>query len=201
MFWLIDAGHGGLDSSGKYTTDPKMGKQFTFPDGFTFYEGVNNRAISRFLEKKLDALGIQYNVVYDKVLDLSLDLRIQKINRIASTRKDCILLSIHSNAGGGQGFEVFTSVGQTKSDEYAEVFAKLIIKDYPEWPFRSDLTDGDLDKEANFALLKRTNCPAVLFEFLFFDVRKQANLLIDPVFQQKLANTMLKGIVQIEKEK
>jgi N-acetylmuramoyl-L-alanine amidase len=198
MLWLIDAGHGGIDSSGKYTTDPKIGKQFTFADGFTIYEGVTNRAISRFLEKKLESMGIEYTTIHDRVLDLSLPLRVEKINRIAASRKDCVLLSIHSNAGGGRGFEIFTSRGKTKSDDYAEIFANLIIEDFPEWPFRTDLSDGDLDKEADFVVLKQSRCPAVLFEFLFFDKRDQANLLIDPVFQQKLVNTLVKGILKIE---
>jgi N-acetylmuramoyl-L-alanine amidase len=201
MLWLIDAGHGGLDSSGKYTTDPKIGKQFTFPDGFTIYEGLTNRAIAKFLRKKLTALDIEHNFIYDEVLDLSLELRVRKANEFAKMRKDVCVLSIHSNAGGGKGFEVFTSPGQTKSDEYAQVFCNLLKKDFPEWPFRSDITDGDLDKEEAFYILRKTSCPAILFEFLFFDVRKQANLLIDASFQQKIVDTIVTGIQQIEKGK
>lgn len=39
--------------------------------------------------------------------------------------------------------------------------------------------DGDLDKEANFWIIRRTKMPAILIEHLFFDNLQDAKLLID----------------------
>jgi len=82
---------------------------------------------------------------------------------------DFLYVSIHSNAGGGSGFEVWTSPGQTLSDRYAEIWGQELKKSFPEFPFRVDKTDGDLDKESKFWVLVHTAMPAVLGELLFFD--------------------------------
>jgi N-acetylmuramoyl-L-alanine amidase len=49
--------------------------------------------------------------------------RVRRADKIwKNTNKKCFLVSIHSNAGGGTGWEVWTSVGETKSDEIASIF-------------------------------------------------------------------------------
>ena len=55
----LDAGHGGLDASGKYVTAPN--KQFkhssgTFHNGTWFYEGVWNRTITNRVAAKLERI-------------------------------------------------------------------------------------------------------------------------------------------------
>jgi N-acetylmuramoyl-L-alanine amidase len=194
---LIDAGHGSIDSNGKYTTDPKKGKLFKYPD-FTIYEGVTNRAIARLLMLKLQMAGYPYSQIHEEVADVSLTERAKKANVIYAREGNCLYLSIHSNAGGGKGFEVFTSQGQTKSDWYADFFIDQFKKDFPEYPMRSDNSDGDLDKEENFTVLSATNCPAILVELLFFDERKQAEYLMSQAGQEKLADSMFKAIQKIQ---
>jgi N-acetylmuramoyl-L-alanine amidase len=195
--WILDAGHGGFD--GVYKTAPA--KMFTFPDGTVIYEGVVNRGIADKLIKMLDANLIQYSVVHDKIEDTPLPVRVRRANEIYMKDKSAVLLSIHSNAGGGKGNEVFTSIGETKSDPIAEYFCKAYIKHFPEWVFRSDKSDGDLDKEADFFVLRNTLCPAVLVESFFFDERKQAELLLSEAGQIKIAYCLLDAIKQIENEK
>ena len=80
-----------------------------------------------------------------------------------------LFLSIHANAGGGRGFEAFTSRGQSNSDAWATKFLNDYHEDFPNRPYRKDLQDGDPDKEASFTVLVATSMPAVLFEIGFID--------------------------------
>lgn len=78
----------------------------------------------------------------------------------------------------------FTSRGQTQADVLATYLyeaAKTALKDYidnfsspskNQRPIRTDYTDGDPDIEAGFAILVKTDCPAVLTENLFQDNRE-----------------------------
>jgi N-acetylmuramoyl-L-alanine amidase len=200
-YWLLDAGHGGF-KNGVYTTAPA--KMFCFEDGFTIYEGEINRAISNKLQKMLHNECIDFALVYDEVEDTSLRQRISIANRVHAKHPNAVLLSIHSNAGGGKGFEVFTSIGETKADPIAEIFCKSYIKYLPHFNFRPDPSDGDHDKEARFAMVdpdKGITCPALLVENLFFDNRQEAEYLKSDVGQHEIALCLFESIKEVEKIK
>jgi N-acetylmuramoyl-L-alanine amidase len=200
--WVIDAGHGGVDAKGNYTTDPKKNKKFTFPDGHTVYEGVINRAIASLVEARLQAQRIQFLRSYDRIHDWSLTSRVNLINSIVESNRgktQVILLSIHSNAGKGKGFEIFTSPGHTKSDPIAQVFCDVYKRRFPDFPFRSDTVDGDLDKEADYTILTDTRCPALLVENLFFDNRAEADYLESSKGQSDIAGAIVEAIAILER--
>lgn len=196
--WIIDAGHSGVDANGHYLTAPA--KMHKFPD-FTIYEGVINRAIASLLRKGLTAVEIDYAVVYDEIEDTSLQQRVATADAIYAKDKRAVYLSIHSNAGGGSGFEVFTSPGQTKSDKIANIFSQTYQKYFPDFPFRADKSDGDADKEADFYVLRKTDCPSVLVENLFFDNIKEAKYLLSKQGQERIYNAIIDAIVTCEKLK
>ena len=113
------------------------------------------------------------------------DLRLSERAQIAieyaksNPDKSCIFISIHSNAAGSdgkwknaRGWCVFTSPGKTKSDTLATYLyneAKAILPPDNKYYVRSDWSDKDPDYEANFYVLTKTKCPAVLTENLFYD--------------------------------
>jgi len=107
-------------------------------------------------------------------------------------------ISLHSNAGKGTGFEVYTSVGETRSDKYAQILCKELKKRFPEIVFRQDTVDGDFDKEAHFYILKNTKCPWILPECLFFDNYEDYKKLIDPEFQDQYADTLVNFMLKSE---
>lgn len=196
FLWAIDCGHGGL-RNGYYTTCPN--KMHTFPDGLEIYEGVINRAIGKKVWLKLVELAIDFSLVYDEVEDDDLETRVYRADNIFKKDKRAVFLSIHSNAGGGSGFEIFTSPGQTKSDKVANIFCETYQKHFPDYTFRKDLADGDADKEANFYVLRKTDCPALLVENLFFDNRREAEYLLSEPGQQKIADCLVQCIKNVEK--
>ena len=59
---------------------------------------------------------------------------------------------------------------------------------------RTDYTDADPDQEADFYLLRNTNCPAVLTENLFMDNPADCALLLTEEGQQSLVDLHVDGI-------
>jgi N-acetylmuramoyl-L-alanine amidase len=196
--YLIDAGHGGLRPDGSYTTAPaKMHKH----PHFTIFEGEINRKIAALVIDGLIAAKIDYAKVYDAVEDTPLELRVSLADAIYAKDKRAIYLSIHSNAGGGSGFEIFTSPGQTKSDKIANIFCEIYQKHFPNFQFRSDKSDHDDDKESSFFVLRKTDCPSVLVENLFFDNLKEAEFLISESGQEAIADCIIAAIKKCEELK
>lgn len=194
--WILDAGHGGIDSKGRYTTAPN--KMSSFVDGLTIYEGKVNREICSKVIRMLTDKDIAFELVYDPVSDTSLAERVRTADMIYVTYPNSIYLSVHSNAGGGSGFEIFTSPGQTKSDKIANVFCQTYQKHFPNFKFRADKSDGDADKEADFYVLRKTDCPAILVENLFFDNRQEAEFLLSDEGQEAIAKCIVDAILTCE---
>lgn len=201
--WLLDFGHGGITKDGKYLTP---GKQYHFTqEPISIYEGDINRKIGHKLIKLLKANNIDYKLITPGITDFPLSTRVRIANDIYSKDKRAIYVSLHSNAvspttkGEGttaEGYEIWTSVGQTKSDIIANAFYQ-IYKSFAT-KARIDTHDGDLDKEANFYVLKHTDCPAILIENLFYDNLKEAKFLLSNEGQDYIARLLLDCIIFTE---
>lgn len=211
---IIDAGHGGL-KDGKYTTPASVGKRYTFSDGTQIYEGDINRKIGKLLIEMLDEAGIPYhNLTVDTLEDVSLKERVEKANALCAQYPNCYFLSIHSNSAStalegegsqARGFEVWTSVGQTKSDELASIAAKWYKHDFPEFKFRQDMSDDDEDMEKKderetFYVLRKTKCPAFLVENLFYDNRLEAQFLLSTEGQRRIARCLFNTVKEIHQK-
>ena len=190
---LLDNGHGGLDK-GVYVTAPS--KMHTFKeDGFTVYEGHFNREVVKKIAFQLNTLGIPNFLIAQGPADKPLKERVALANEVAAKwNGKAIYISVHGNGGKGTGFEVYTSKGQTKSDEIAEFYLDAMREEFPNKAERRNDSDGDGDKEANFYVLKNTTCPAVLTESFFMDRREDAELMMSYDGMRKIANAHLKMI-------
>ena len=196
---VLDFGHGGIDDSGTYTTAPN--KMHTFDDGTIAYEGVLNRQIGYQIYRCLiDHADINTicTVMHDDPTDLPLANRVAIANQYDP--KQTIFASIHCNASpkhNASGFEIFTTVGDTKSDALASHIGIALSPfiDMHNIKLRVDTSDGDLDKESNFYVLRNTRCPAVLIECGFFDNKYDYSLLSDPTFQGEMGSWIYTGIL------
>lgn len=197
---ILDFGHGGIDENGDYSTAPS--KMFQFPNGEIAYEGVINRQIGGLLEIYLKAhtdLQVVTTVKASDPRDLSLSYRVSVANSYKAS--DTIFVSIHSNActnHNASGFSIYTTPGKTKSDDLATSIGEEVKKYYEKLKLklRFDFySDGDLDTEADFYVLRKTNCPAVLLECLFFDNWDDFVLLKNPEFQKEFAWHVYLGII------
>jgi N-acetylmuramoyl-L-alanine amidase len=164
MLVILDNGHGGLINA-EYQTPGKRSPKWN--DGSQLYEGEFNRAIVNGLIEELTRLKIPYVNIAPEYNDITLETRVKRANKYPA--QNTFYLSIHSNAGGGTGTEVYSSPGQSKSDRIATIFGEEFQKEFPTEKLRTDFSDGDLDKEQHFYVLTKTNMPAVLTENFFMD--------------------------------
>tara|TARA_R110000824_G_scaffold171412_5_gene348979 strand:- start:15 stop:629 length:615 start_codon:yes stop_codon:yes gene_type:complete len=204
MIWLLDAGHGGINpSTGEYVTPGKRSPvwQKGLLNMSQYYEGVGNRQIVDKIAAALDILKIPYFKIVNGWEDMSLRERVIKANKYQKTFGDCVYVSIHSNGftkESANGYSIYTSKGETKSDNIAEVFIKNMIAHFPDRKLRTDRRDGDLDKEANFYVLKNTSCPAILIENFFMTNFVECQLLLNEEFQTKIALCHSESIASFE---
>ncbi len=196
MLVLLDNGHSGL-INGEYQT---LGKRSPiWNNGSQLFEGEFNRAIVARIIESLTSLGVSYINITPEMRDIRLITRIKRANDFYTS--NCFYLSIHSNAGGGKGFEVFTSRGNSQSDKIATLFGKEFKKTFPNKRLRTDYSDGDLDKEAGFSILKRTRMPAILTENFFMDNEDECkNILMTKQGRDAIADFHVNAIVRTQNE-
>ena len=189
-FIIIDRGHG-IDTPGKRS--PK------WEDGTQLFEWEFNNDVATRIAHKLAAAGVRSRLLVTETKDISLSERCSRVNNICSMhgRENCILISIHANAGGGTGFEVFTSPGNTPADDYATMIIESIKETFPNEKIRSDHSDGDADKEARFYILQKSQCPAILTENLFMDNEADCRKLMDNDFREKIADAHVTAIMKM----
>ena len=106
-------------------------------------------------------------------------------------------ISIHCNSAdnpSANGFEVWTSPGQTGGDELATCIFNQIAGEFPDMTGRADYSDGDPDKESKFYVLTQTDAPACLVEMAFISNPLEAQWLADPAWQDRMARAVARGI-------
>ena len=194
---ILDNGHGS-DTPGKRSP--------IWEDGRYILEWKYCRAIVCGIECGLKELDIPCQILVPEENDIPLRMRVQRANRIASQNgiSQTLLVSVHLNAAPeintASGWEIHTSPGETKSDEYARVFwntAKEILGD--RFPMRGDFEDGNPDRDSSFAIIRDTACPAVLTENLFMNTEKDCRFLMSEEGEKAIIDIHVRSIAQIWK--
>lgn len=188
---ILDNGHG-KETAGKRSP--------VWADGSQLFEYEFNRDIVRRIAEKLEAENIPYRILVPEENDIGLSERARRANAIAKENGGkAYVLSIHANAGGGTGWEVWTSPGQTAADKIATVFFEEAGREFtPDgWRTRSDYSDGDPDKEANFYILTKTTCPAILTENFFMDTEKDCRFIMSEDGRERIANMHVAAIKRV----
>lgn len=189
---ILDNGHG-KDTKGKRSPMGMLTKQ----NKTALFEYEFNRDIVKRIAVLLDGACVPYHILVPEINDISLPERVVRANEIHAKDPATYLVSVHANAGGGTGWEVWTSVGKTESDVLATIFAKQAEQDFKGWRIRTDMSDGDVDKEAHFYILRYTRCPAVLTENFFMDYPKDLEYILSDKGRQDIAEMHAKAIIKI----
>lgn len=175
----IDAGHGGHDPGAI---------------GGSWQEKDVNLILALQLRDELFSHG--YNILMTRESDIypSLTQRARSSNKFGSD----LFISIHCNSSmspDSTGFEVWTSVGDTDADDYAEAVINAVNKAFPDMKLRRDFSDGDADKEKDFTVLADTTCPAILIEAGFINNEADRSNLVNMAWQQKFVKTVAEAII------
>jgi N-acetylmuramoyl-L-alanine amidase len=175
---VLDAGHGGHDS------------------GAVGPRGLRESDVALAVVMLMGALLAPVaTVVYTRKTDVFIELGERA--RIANKLVADALVSIHCNSGEsgkGAGFEVFTFPGPSESDFLATEMFSAYGEQFPHMRKRMDLSDGDPDKEERFAVLRKTQGAAVLFELEFIHTTTGEDWLGNKVNQSLAAKALVLGI-------
>ena len=174
----LDAGHGGHDPGA------------VGPNG----TNESERALDVCLRIR-DMLRPHFNVVMTRETDVFLSL--SERPAISNAAGADLFISYHFNAADSPNtklsWEVFTTPGQNNSDRFATYAGERHDVLFPNQSMRADMSDGDLDKEANFTVIKGTNCPSILFEGEFIHTEHGEKSINNPDHQQRRAYAMFQA--------
>ena len=188
---FIDNGHG------QFTPGKRS------PDG-EFREYYYNRIVARRITAKLKELGYDAELLVPEDDDISLTERCRRVNAwcLLHGKKNAICVSIHFNAHGNgsewtkaAGWSIYTSKGQTDADELATAIAEAAKKNLPAMKMRADYSDGDIDWEEDFKILRGTLCACVLSENGFMTNEKECRWLQTEEAIEAIVKTHVEGIV------
>ena len=107
---VLDSGHAGM-SQNVYGTPGKRSP--IWDDGQVLYEGECNRQIKARVMELMRFQDMPYYDCCPEQTDISLAERVNRANKIDNS----LFVSLHSNAGGGTGCEVFISENCSKKSE------------------------------------------------------------------------------------
>jgi N-acetylmuramoyl-L-alanine amidase len=173
----IDDGHGSQTSGKRTPNIAGIG---------VIKENTFNSAVANLLNIELKRCGFRTLLVAPTDYDTPLGTRTALANR----NKANAYVSIHYNAGGGEGVETYHYPGSTNGKKLATLVHKYV---------REGTKQKDRGvKSANFQVLRETRMPACLVEYGFMDdpSRTEAKRMIDPKFQLECAIETAKGICE-----
>ena len=180
----IDPGHGGYDPGA------------VGPSGLQ--EKVVTLAVALELAAILRSAGAEVRLTRETdIVPWMPNSDLSERVRISNDWMADLFVSIHANASTSplaKGMEVWTTTGQTAADPVAESIANALNAAFPDMVLRSDLSDGDLDKEANFFVCRWTDAPAVCNELAFISNPQEEEILRSQDYQAKVAWVIAKGI-------
>lgn len=185
---LLNPGHG-MNTKGKRSP--------VWEDGSQLFEWEFTRDVCRRIEKRLTRLKIPSEIIVKEAFDVPLSVRVKRANEIYAIDPNSFLIDVHGNAvdqGPGEGWEGWTSPGQTESDRLMTFLyssARAVLYGYK---IRTDYSDGDEDKEARFYMLTKTKCPAVLTENLFYTDPEECRFMMSDFGRELIAKLHVFGI-------
>lgn len=170
----IDAGHGGSDPGAvKYVTEEHV-----------------NLAMALACRDYLEAHGV--DVKMSRTTDIG-----TSINNMAATANSWgadLVISIHNNAGGGDGFEVFHSVvGGTGKTLAKNIEAEVKKIGQNSRGLKTRAGNGGTDY---FGMIRLTDAPAVIVEGAFVDNKKDAAQIDTKAEQQSFGYAYARGILK-----
>lgn len=201
---ILDYGHG-ENCPGKYSP------------GGSFYEWQFTRQLGREIAARLRAMGYYVHETWTAdheplstpgrtctaaELRAALNYRWKEVNRLCSVygAGNCICISIHANAAGGDGqwhtASGFCAMVGLKASKASKRLARCIYDAAAARGLQGNraVPPGHYWPQS-LAMCDRTACPAVLTESMFYDNRADLALLQSPEGRARLVDAHIAGIL------
>lgn len=184
---LIDNGHG-IDTLGKCSPDRRLLE-------YKWTREIASRIVDTLKKEGYDAERI---VIEEK--DISLTERCRRVNNICAKKgtKNCILISVHINAAGnGQWYNAsgWTEWVSKKASANSKKLAQILYEEAVARKLQGNrFVPATKYWEANYTIITKTNCPAVLTENLFQDNKEEVDFLLSEKGKQTIVDLHVAGI-------
>lgn len=185
---ILDNGHGS-NTPGKCSPDR------------TLREYAWTRIMTDLIARKARARGIRTEIIVPETTDVPLATRSARANAIARKHglKKCLFVSVHINAAGADGkwhdATGFSAWVAQNASSNSKTFARLVTAEMKARGLGGNRAPNPLGYHtANFAVIRRADCPAVLTENLFQDNREEAKYLLTPQGQDTIAEAHVAAI-------
>lgn len=185
---ILDNGHGS-NTPGKCSPDR------------TLREYAWTRIMTDLIARKARAKGIRTEIIVPETTDVPLATRSARANAIARKHglKKCLFVSVHINAAGADGkwhdATGFTAWVAQNASRNSKTFARLVTAEMKARGLGGNRAPNPLGYHtANFAVIRRADCPAVLTENLFQDNREEAKYLLTPQGQDTIAEAHVAAV-------
>lgn len=124
-------------------------------------------------------------------INKDINIRWQLANHINRKTPIDLFLSIHFNAGGGNGCEVFYHENNKKMKKLAKIMVDETVYNNP------GLTNRGAKPSTTYSVLTRTSMPSLLWEGAFFDSDYDRNTFLrDKAFYRRSAEGITDSIVR-----
>ena len=185
---ILDNGHGS-NTPGKCSPDR------------TLREYAWTRIMTDLIARKARARGIRTEIIVPETTDVPLATRSARANAIARKHglKKCLFVSVHINAAGADGkwhdATGFSAWVAANASQHSKTFAALIDAEMKARGLGGNRAPNPLGYHtANFAVIRRADCPAVLTENLFQDNRTEVRYLLSPQGQETIAEAHVAAV-------
>lgn len=185
---ILDNGHGS-NTPGKCSPDR------------TLREYAWTRIMTDLIARKARAKGIRTEIIVPETTDVPLATRSARANAIARRNglKNCLFISVHINAAGADGrwhdATGFSAWVAQNASRNSKTFARLVTAEMKARGLGGNRAPNPLGYHtANFAVIRRADCPAVLTENLFQDNRTEVRYLLSPQGQDTIAEAHVAAV-------
>lgn len=182
---VLDPGHGGFDP-GKIGVNKAYEKEINLSIAFKLKSLLEKKGIKVIMTREDDG-GLYNKNDSDKKRT---DMR-NRVNVINSSNA-LLAVSIHQNSFSQEaikGFQVFYYQGSEKGQMLADIIQENV---------KNTLKDGNhrvAKANSSYYMLRNTKCPLVIVECGFLSNKREAALLLEEAYQEKVAHGIMIGLL------
>lgn len=188
---LLDNGHG----------DPPLTGGKCSPDK-SILEYYWARDMVQRIDRKARAAGIPVEIIVPETTDIPLKTRTNRVNAICRAKggsKNCVLISVHINAAGGDGkwhdARGWCGFIAPNASANSKRLARILWEHADRAGLRGNrCVPAERYWVKSLAMCRDTNCPAVLTENLFMDNRADAEYLKSESGKETIADLHIAAI-------